>query len=145
MPIKYQGNVSEEGVLKIINRKSFDTDLMEFAGKGVIITIERKKSKRSDTQNKYYWSCVVPIVQQGLKDLGHKLSREDVHLFLRNRFLKEDLLSEEGEVLGERIKSTTELGKGDFADFISDIQQFGAEILGIVIPNPNEQLEILNK
>jgi hypothetical protein len=126
MPIKYQGNVSEEGVLKIINRKSFDADLMEFAGKGVIITIERKKSKRSDPQNKYYWSCVVPIVQQGLKDLGHKLSREDVHLFLRNRFLKEDLLS------------------GDFADFVSDIQQFGAEILGIVIPNPNEQLEILN-
>lgn len=145
MAVKYQGQVSDKGVLTIVNRKSFDADLMDFAGKGVVITIERKKSKRSLSQNAYYHSAVVPLVRQGLKDLGHKLTLEETHLFLRGKFLKEELLSEDAEVIGERIKSTTELGKGYFADYISEIQQFSAEILGVDIPNPNEQLQILNK
>lgn len=142
--MRFYGQVSEEGVLKITNRKQFDVDIKDFSGKYVVIDITRKKSIRSLSQNAYYHSAVVPLVRQGLKDLGHKLTLEDTHLFLRGKFLKEELVSEDGEVIGERIKSTTELTKSAFADYISEIQQFSAEILGVNIPNPNEQLHILN-
>lgn len=142
--MRFYGQVSEEGVLKITNRKQFDVDIKDFSGKYVVIDITKKKSIRSLSQNAYYHSAVVPLVRQGLKDLGHKLTLEDTHLFLRGKFLKEELVSEDGEVIGERIKSTTELTKSAFADYISEIQQFSAEILGVNIPNPNEQLHILN-
>ena len=71
------------------------------------------------------------------------MSKEDTHLFLRGKFLKDELCNSDGEVIGERIKSTTELGKGKFMDYLSDINQFAAEYLNIVIPAPNEQISIL--
>jgi len=140
--IKAYGKISDEGVLTIVNRKTFDADIKEFAGKNVVITVERRKSQRSSQQNRYYYGCVVPIVQQGLKDIGHRLSKEDTHLFLRNRFLTQELVSSEGEVIGNRLRSTTELNKSEFADYTSEIQQFSAEYLNIVIPDPLTQVTI---
>jgi hypothetical protein len=142
--MKFVGNVSESGVLTIVNRKGFDEYIKEFQGKQVSIVVEKYIHKRSLSQNAYYHACIVPIVRQGFKDLGHLLSKEETHLFLKNRFLKVELLSEEGEVLGERIRSTTELTKGEFVDYINQIQQFGAEILNVYIPDANEQVKLIN-
>jgi len=50
------------------NRQSLKTAIEQFEGKNVTITIEKTRSKRSNDQNRYYWSGVVPIVHQGLKD-----------------------------------------------------------------------------
>lgn len=141
--MKFIGNISESGKLTIVNRKSFDEFISQYSGKQVVIDVTKKISKRSDPQNKYYWSCVVPIVQQGFKDLGHKISKEDTHLFLRNRFLKQEMLSQDGEVIGERLMSTTELTKSAFGNYIAEIVQFSAEILNVQIPNPNEQVNLI--
>jgi hypothetical protein len=141
--MKYTGQVNEEGILKISNRKQFDADLKEFAGKYVFVEVTRKKSKRSDNQNRYYWSGVIPMVRLGLKDLGYKLSIEDTHLFLRNKFLLEEMVNGDGELIGSRVKSTTELNKMQFGDYISEIQQFSAEYLGVVIPDPETQTTLI--
>ena len=141
--MKYTGQVNEEGILKIVNRKQFDADLKEFAGKYVFVEVTRKRSKRSDNQNRYYWSGVIPMVRLGLKDLGYKLSIEDTHLFLRNKFLLEEMVNGDGELIGSRVKSTTELNKIQFGDYISEIQQFSAEYLGVVIPDPETQTTLI--
>jgi hypothetical protein len=141
--MKYTGQVNEEGILKIVNRKQFDADLKEFAGKYVFVEVTRKRSKRSDNQNRYYWSGVIPMVRLGLKDLGYKLSIEDTHLFLRNKFLLEEMVNGDGELIGSRVKSTTELNKMQFGDYISEIQQFSAEYLGVVIPDPETQTTLI--
>jgi hypothetical protein len=141
--MKYTGQVNEEGILKISNRKQFDADLKEFAGKYVFVEVTRKKSKRSDNQNRYYWSGVIPMVRLGLKDLGYKLSIEDTHLFLRNKFLLEEMVNGDGELIGSRVKSTTELNKMQFGDYIGEIQQFSAEYLGVVIPDPETQTTLI--
>jgi hypothetical protein len=143
--MKFIGNVSEAGVLTIVNRKGFDEYVKEFCGKQVSIVIEKHIHKRSLSQNAYYHGCIIPIVRQGFKDLGHLLSNDETHLFLKNRFLKVELISEDGEVLGERIKSTTELTKGEFIEYINQIQQFGAEILNVYIPDANEQVKLINQ
>ena len=141
--MKYTGLVNEEGILKIVNRKQFDSDLKEFAGKYVFVEVTRKRSTRSDNQNRYYWSGVIPMVRLGLKDLGYKLSIEDTHLFLRNKFLLEEMVNGDGELIGSRVKSTTELNKMQFGDYISEIQQFSAEYLGVVIPDPETQTTLI--
>jgi hypothetical protein len=141
--MKYTGIVNEEGILKISNRKQFDADLKEFAGKYVFVEVTRKRSKRSDNQNRYYWSGVIPMVRLGLKDLGYKLSIEDTHLFLRNKFLLEEMVNGDGELIGSRVKSTTELNKMQFGDYISEIQQFSTEYLGVIIPDPETQTTLI--
>jgi hypothetical protein len=82
-------------------------------------------------------------VRLGLKDLGYKLSIEDTHLFLRNKFLLEEMVNGDGELIGSRVKSTTELNKMQFGDYISEIQQFSAEYLGVVIPDPETQTTLI--
>ncbi len=104
------------------------------------VTIE-KKDKRSNQQNRYYFGQVVALVQKGIKDLGHDLTKEETHEFLKAKFNYKELVNEEtGEVLSLPI-STTRLNKTDFGEYISKIQQFAAEFLGIIIPDPNHQLE----
>lgn len=145
--LKFQFKVSEEGEIKIINRKEFEREMVQnFKGKTVIGTFKKPRKMRSNQQNSYYWSCVVPEVLDGLIEAGfepNELNKEVVHDMLRHKFLKVDLPSP--EFTGEFItvtKSTTELGVGEFLDYIAEIQRWSATFLGHIIPDPNSQKEI---
>lgn len=41
------------------NAKKLNEAFRAFEGKDVIVTIEKRKSKRSEQSNKYYWACVI--------------------------------------------------------------------------------------
>jgi|688.fasta_scaffold707253_2 hypothetical protein len=140
--LTFQGKVDDKGQLRIINRKLFDDAMMNLCGKDITIEIEKKISKRSHPQNAYYWSGVVPVIREALINLGHILTKEEVHQFLKMRFLKTEICNSDGEIIGERTKSSTELTKSQFGDYIAQIQQFAAEILGVYVPDPNEQTQI---
>ena len=140
--MKFQGKIDEQGLLRIINRKGFDEFILQWAGKDVEIEVSKKKSRRSLPQNSYYWSAVIPIIRQAFRELGHQLDNEETHEFLKHQFLKESIITEDGEYLGERIKSSTELTKSEFMDYIAEIQQFAAEKLSVYIPDPNEQTNL---
>ena len=60
---------------------------------------------------------------------------------LKFRFLKSEYVTNDGEII-QTIRSTTELSPPEFNDYIESIQQWSAEYLNIVIPDPNEQTEI---
>lgn len=98
-----------------------------------------RRNKRSIPQNRYYWGVCVRLVHEGLKHLGHEISLEETHDFLKAKFNYTEIVNEAtGEV--ERIpRSTSDLNKTDFGNYIEKIQQFGAEFLNINIPNPGEQ------
>lgn len=99
--------------------------------------------KRSNPQNRYYFKMVVPLIQAGLKDLGHELTKEEAHEFLKAKFNSIDLVNEEtGEVISVP-QSTTRLNKEQFSEYKEKIQRWAAEWLQIVIPDPGEQLKIV--
>lgn len=142
MNYEIKSNVSG-GILKR-NRNLIKDAIQSFEGKDVIIKIEKARKKRSNPQNAYYHSVVIPLVQQGLKDTGNIMTRENVHDLLKLRFLKIQVNVNEstGEFI-ERIKSTTELSTSEMMDYIAEIQQFSAEYFGIVIPDPNTDLQMV--
>ena len=125
-----------------LNRQSLKTALLEFEGKRITITIEKAKSKRSSDQNRYYWSGVIPIIQQGLKDAGYRLSKDDTHLAMRAKFLSEPIPMDDGTYI-ERFKSTTELSKSEFSDYIESIKEWAFDYLNVTIPPPNTQIELI--
>lgn len=145
--LKYQFKVSEDGEIKIINRKQFQKDMVDaFRGQSVIATFRKPRKLRSTAQNGYYWSCCIPEVLEGLVNAGFEpkdLNREVIHDMLRQKFLTTDLPSPEWS--GEFIsitKSTTELSTGEFLDYISQIQRWSADFLHHIIPDPSTQKEI---
>lgn len=124
------------------NRNLVLQAIQSFNGKEVVITFSKPKKQRSNNQNAYYWSIVLPLVQKGLLDAtGELRSNDNIHykillpLFApTNEIVNVDT----GESLLERLTSS-EMTTTQFCEYIMEVQKWGAEFLGIDIPSPNEE------
>lgn len=99
-------------------------------------------NKRSTQQNRYYFGLVVPLIQKGINDLGHELTKEETHEFLKSKFNLIELVNKDTGDYELIPQSTTRLNKEDFAAYIEKIQRWAADFLQLVIPDPNTQMEI---
>jgi hypothetical protein len=104
--------------------------------------IKEKKKKRSNSQNGYLWAVVNQMVCRRLIDLGHDVSIEETHDFLKASFNYKELVNEDTGEVFKIPRGTSELSTKEFSEYIERVVRFGAEILGIIIPLPNEQMEI---
>jgi hypothetical protein len=57
------------------NAKKLNAAFQEFEGKDVVVTVEKKKSKRSDAQNRYFHGVIIPVIQHGLIEAGWNEAR----------------------------------------------------------------------
>lgn len=142
--IEITAHVSENGSLSEYKRKEIKTILDQHKGNDIVISIQRKRSKRSHPQNAYFHAVCVPLISQRLIELGFNEAKS---LDWTKDFIKYNCLLKEvvSEKTGEVIKSlgrTSALSKSEFMDFISEVQQFAAQKLDLYIPDPNEQLTI---
>lgn len=141
MKITYFGHVVN-GSLKIVNRQMFDGELLQYEGKEVSITVDKKRKQRSSPQNRYYWGCMIPMVMEGLIHMGHQVDTEITHEFLKANFRKTIIVNEETGETYTLPGSTQTLTTSAFMDFKAQIQRWAAEYLNINIPDPNEQIKI---
>lgn len=133
----------KSGKLIIQNEKKLlkeISELKDFSGR---LTIEKKKSKRSDNQNRFYWSGVLEAAKAGFMDAGYSFTKEEIHEVFKNRFLEGKEFVNEGT--GEILKvgaTTTGLTKSEFSDYISEIKAFSIEWLNTTIPEASEQTSL---
>jgi len=130
------------GKLVLPHRSQLISDIAKFKDGDYVLTIEKKSKKRSLDQNAYYWGVVVPIVKQGLNDVGYRMTTETTHDYLKTNF---NIIEIANEINGEIISfigSTTEMTTSQMMDYFAKITQWSAEYLGVQIPEPNEQLKI---
>lgn len=133
MKLEYYSEVKNGHLSKSVRNK-IASELLQFEGKKVTVTIQKLKSHRSVQQNRYWWLAMTILGNE----LGY--SREETHELMKFKFLKrERVIEKTGEIL-EYIESTTTLSKSDFADMVTDMVRWAAS-MGIVIPLPGEQLE----
>lgn len=111
-----------------------------FAGKEIEVTIQRKKRSRSGEQNRYYWGVVVEMIRMGIKELGDDADAEQVHEFLKGRFLpaRERIDETTGDMIYRLPASTTALSTIEFSEYVEKCCQFAAEYLGLSIPLPQK-------
>lgn len=141
--IEYNGSVDSDSKLHINNRKAFIADLKRFAGKSVEIVVKLKRSTRSTQQNRYYWGIVIPLVMQGLIELGNDVNKQETHEFIKANFNYEEIVNKETGELFRMTKSTARLNKNDFGVMIEKLKVFASEYLNVYIPEPNEDLQLL--
>lgn len=133
----------KEGKLKIVNRLDFDKDLLFFEGKEVVIRVEQKTKKRTISQNAYL-HLLFGIFATELNKLGNTFSMQEIKDMMKFKFLMIDIINyENGEVIGHRIKDTSELTTTETAKFIDDIIHYGLTEFDIQLPLPSEQLNIM--
>lgn len=124
------------------NRNLVLQAIKSFNGKDVVVTFSKLKKSRSNSQNSFYWGVVLPLVQKGLLDAtGELRSNDNIHYkILLPLFAptNEIVNIDTGECIIERLTSS-EMTTTQFCEYIMEIQKWGAEFLGIDIPNPNEE------
>ena len=139
-PTEHYGHFDKAGKL---HARSFVAELGAMKAKGVpvVLTVEEFRAKRSNPQNRYYWSVVVALIHRALNEGGIEVTREGTHDLLKFRFLKEDHRVGPEEVI-TTVRSTTELDKLEFGTYLDECIRFAAEYLNVVIPDAGEQMEM---
>ncbi|MBS1915702.1 MAG: hypothetical protein JST87_05455 [Bacteroidetes bacterium] len=93
-------------------------------------------------QNKYYWGCLLPMVQEGLNHAGYNEVKtpEDAHEVLKHLFLKKKIVNQNTDETIEIAGSTQKLTTVQFNEFVDEVIRWAAAYLSIAIPLPNESL-----
>ena len=131
-----------DGKLTLLAPNLFKEAVRLLDGKDVTLTIERS-NKRSSPQNRYYWGGVIPIIQYGMQEVGVKMSHDQIHELLKYKFLIQDVVTDDGEILMQTIGSTTKLNTVKFNEYIDNIREWAWEYLSIEVPEPNQQTTII--
>lgn len=98
------------------HKDMFKRFLKQWNGQEVSIDIREKKNTRSDQQNRYYWLFLGMIEEETGND------KETLHSYFKNKFLTEKIT----ELYGDKVrvaKSTTDLTKGEFCEYLLNISQ----------------------
>lgn len=130
-----------DGRAKFKNRKLFDYCLKEYEGKQADIVLDAHRKRRSNPQNAYYWSLVLPCALQGFTDAGHSgLTVDDIHEYFKDKYLTKgkDISNPITGEVRTVSKTTTILSTTEMMDYINEIARFCAEMLNVVIPEPME-------
>lgn len=112
--------------------------LAEMEGKTVAIAMERKRRKRSNPQNAFYWGVVLPIAVSMFAEAGENADRDTVHRYLKGEVggMKKPVTSPDGEVIW-RVDTSTRLTTMEWEDWMTKIRAWAAAF-GVEMPLPNE-------
>lgn len=123
----------EKARLVVDSKAWFQHQLNKFKdGESVTLEIHNRRAKRTEAQNRYIWGVFYPLIA---KETGEQ-NLDRLHELFKGMFLSEGVV----DVLGKKVrmkKSTTELGVGEFCEFVMAIE---AET-GIEAP-PTENWEL---
>lgn len=107
--------------------------------KDICVTIERKRKKRSLSQNSYYWGIVIPSCRAILEEYGNEVDDEETHSFLKEHVGKLTGSVVDGKGRRAITKSSASLSTAEFEQYILRVTVWAATE-GVVIPSPNEHL-----
>ena len=125
------------------NRTLIKNAIEDFEGKDIMITFEKPKRKRSNSQNSYLWGILYPITQNAIKnEWGEIWSIEKVHDFYKIQFnVIEKVNQETGQVI-KLPKSTTENTTIQQEEYHLQIREFLKEWFNVTAALPNENLTL---
>jgi hypothetical protein len=135
--MKFFGSV-KDGKLILSQKEALNQWVNSLDEKSVSIEIKEVGTRRSVQQNAYWWGVAIPYLQRGLTDLGWDLTAEEVHYFIKDKFLKKQIVNNQTGEMTSMVGDTRTLSKKDFGEFLERVQRFAATTLSVIIPDPNE-------
>jgi hypothetical protein len=117
----------EKGKLILQEQDRFDAYLASLGAQNVDVVVRTWRKPRSNNQNRFLWGVIYQLISE---HTGY--TREEAHDSMRLLFLKDETRAI------PTLKSTTSLTTIEMNEYWEKIQQFAAEKLGVVIPDPTE-------
>lgn len=129
--LNFQAKIKDRK-LKLDNPYYFKFQISKYKDCRALVSVKIIKSKRSLSQNAWYWGVVIPLI---CETTGHTPNEQDrifEQMFAPRKVVKH---KNKEYVIYKHCK---ELTKGEFVFFVERIRAEVAE-MGIVIPNPEFQ------
>ena len=147
--LEFSGRVLDDSTIELPKtmRKQISA---AYRGKKIIVRVEELSKKHSSAQRGYYRACTLPALIYGFNQVGEQLQPGNkahldlMHEFCKAKFLKDkgrEIVTPDGTIL-HLPASTEDLSEYEYGQYLSDIAQWAAEYLNIVIPEPGEQMKI---
>src|ERR1035438_1609739 len=138
------GGVNDSGKLAVITSKLIGAEIARHKGKRVLITVERFSSKRSLPQNSFMHLVLQMFTDELNKITGNDMRMSELKEMMKRKFAMIDVINENtGEIIGERIKGTSEMSKMELMQFLDNVILYAQDMFGIVLPKEDSQLEAL--
>jgi len=125
----FHGSITK-GCLTLDNPERYLVYMAGLEGKRVELVLRKKRSKRSDGQNKYYFGVVVKILAN---HCGYE--PEELHEALKIRFLSDRREDDHGLM---KVHSTAKLSTDEFTQYVNRVVRWAAESLGVYVPSAND-------
>ena len=143
MKIKYFGEITKDGKMKIYNMKVFAEDIKKLSGQKIEFTIQKKTKNRSTNQNAYYWGVIVTMLQSIIKEQwGEIYTKQKTHDLLKSNCNFEERIDDETGNVARIVHSTSGNSTIDQEEYHEKCRRFVKEWFNADIPLPNEQIEI---
>jgi hypothetical protein len=121
--------VSDDAKLEMEQPSDVKRVLRGLIGEVVEVIIRKRRSKRSDRANRYYFGVVIKLMAE---HCGYE--PDEMHEALAFRFLR----VEDDPITGSpRRKRTPKTNTAEFSDYVDQCIRFAAE-LGVYVPQPHE-------
>lgn len=101
------------------------------------VEIKRDRENRSCQQNKYYWGVVISMISEYTGFFP-----DETHELLKVKFLSYDKAFKSTGEAHTISRSTTDLDTWEFENYLQQCRIFAATEIELIIPLPNECLEI---
>jgi hypothetical protein len=92
-----------------------------------VVTCERWRARRSDSQNAYYWGVVIPLLAEVTGYTG-----DETHEALKAHFL----MDRTGKL--PKVRSSAALDTKEFSEYVETIRNWAAAEMGCNIPGPDD-------
>ena len=126
--------VDKDGVAKMFNSAAMTSFFARYPNQRFELSVRKGRSRE---QNSYYWAVLTQIQDETGTD------KDILHEIFRFKFLQVQtgMIDEETGEESIYLKSTTELSKQEFVEYVDKIVRYAAHTLHIIIAPPGEQIE----
>ena len=97
------------------------------------------RPQRSSNQNRWYHAAIVQPFAEFLTDNGYEvIGHDEAHEIIKAKFLRVDVCDPgTGEVVAERVRSTTDLSTEEFSDYCERARAWLLDMFGIHTEDPS--------
>lgn len=135
--ISATGTIASNGGL-VMYMGEINAFFAKHKGQRIIARFMVAPSGSSEALKGYYFHYVVPMVRNGLLEIGERKTEEQTERFLRelSPICYEEIVNDETGEYNHRLRDIKELGNAELIDHIECVRQFAAEELSVFVDDP---------
>ena len=129
--------MAEKTISCISEARELFLDIKRCLDKGLQVKVAIKSTKplKSLPQLGYWWAVIIPSFQAKFREDGDKMSRGEVHYWLKMELYYEEIISPLSDTVVKRPKSFAGISEARMSEVIDDAIRL-ADTIGLDIPEP---------